>query len=114
MIGQIVPLQNLPNQTIQVTLTVDGKNVTRVFKISYNEIAAYWVLSIFDSAGNLLLSSIPFITGNAPAGNLLAQFAYLGLGGATIINASGVPVDHPNNTNLGTDFQLAWYNSQTS
>jgi len=112
--AQLLPLNNLPNQTIQVALEVDGQSVTRQLYLHYNEIAGYWVMTISDSSGNVLLDSVPLIGGQAPAGNLLAQFAYLGLGGASILNASGIDEDYPDNTNLGSDFDLVWYSSQTS
>lgn len=112
--GQVVPLTNLPNQTLLVSVNVDGAAVTYRLNLHYNEMANYWVLAIADSGGVLLLDAVPLITGEAPAGNLLAQYAYLGLGGITIINAGGVEQDYPDNTDLGTDFQLIWYDSQES
>ena len=52
--------------------------------------------------------------GLEPAGNILGQFGYMGLGGATIINVSGVAQDYPDNTDLGSDFNLLWYDSELS
>jgi Domain of unknown function (DUF6983) len=90
-------------------VAIDGTAKTFSVRLRYNEIAKYYVLTLMDAQKNLLLDSIPFITGNVPAGNLLRQFAYLALGSAFILNASGVPSpDFPDNTDLGTDFVLLW------
>lgn len=106
--AQIVPLSNAPNQTLAVTLTVDGNPLTLNLTIHYNEIATYWVLAIADANQNPLLVSIPMITGYYPAGNLLQQYAYLRIGSAYMINASGTTKDSPDSTNLGSDFVLLW------
>src|ERR1039457_6822506 len=86
----IVPLDNSPNQNFQVTVNVNGK------------------MTISDTLGNIVLDSIPLITGVWPAANLLRQFQYLGIGSVYILNASGpIPgLDYPNNTDLGSDFVL--------
>lgn len=108
MPNQIIPLDNAPNQSFEAPLNVDG-GVTSVFiTLRYNEIAQYWAMTIQDINGNLLLDSVPFLTGDNPADNILGQFAYLEIGSALIFNASQVPIDHPNNTDLGTDFLLIW------
>jgi hypothetical protein len=106
--AQIVPLTNAPIQSLTVTLSVDGAYLTLQFTVGFNEIAQYWVLMIDDQNGNPLVDSIPLITGVWPAANLLAQFAYLAIGSAYIINASGVAQDYPDSTNLGSDFLLLW------
>jgi len=107
--AQIVPLTSDPNQIINTTLSIDGANKNVQLGLKYNEMAGYWVLSITDpSTQELLLDSLPLITGEYPAGNLLGQYAYLGLGAATLVNAGNVDMDYPDDTNLGTDFQLIW------
>jgi hypothetical protein len=108
MPAQIVPLTNQPNQGLVVALAIDAGTTTLQLDISYSEIAQYWLMAISDRNGNLLVDSIPMLTGYYPAANLLCQFVYLGIGSAYILNASGVAMDYPNSTNLGTDFLLLW------
>ena len=84
--AQIIPLTNSPNQTLTVALNVNGEVLRLGLFITYSEMAQYWLMSISDSQGNLLLSSIPIMTGSWPAANLLAQQGYLNIGSAYIIN----------------------------
>jgi hypothetical protein len=111
MSNQLVPLTTAPNQKLVVSLSVNGQSFDLLLSIHYNEIAGWWVVTIADAAGVVLLDSIPFVTGSEPAGNILGQFEYMGLGGATIINASQAANDYPNNTQLGVDFYLVWYDN---
>ena len=130
---QVVPLTNSPNQTYTLQLQVDGASLTLNIAVSYSEMAGYWVLSISDVNNNLLVDSVPMITGSYPAANLLQQQRYLKIGSWYIINVSNLTVevgseagygqgfygsglyggqlgqggvDWPDSTNLGTDFQL--------
>ena len=106
---QKIPLDNSPNQNFQTTLTVDGRNITLNFHLSFNETAGYWVMTIIDPlTGSIILDSIPLVTGQYPAGNMLEPHSYLGIGSAFLINISGSPMDFPDDTNLGTDFVLLW------
>lgn len=109
---QIVPLDNSPNQTFKVTLSVDGNNLTLQLAISFNSMAGYWQMSISDASGNLLLSSIPMLTGVWPAANLLGQYGYLKIGSAYLIS-SGAGIDYPDSTTLGSAFTLVWGDTQT-
>lgn len=111
---QIIPLDTSPNQTFQLSLLVNGKVLGLNCRLRFNEVAQYYVVTIMDLNNNVLLDSVPFVTGNAPIGNILKQFGYLGLGSWFIINASGVQSpDFPNNTDLGTDFVLLIDNNQS-
>lgn len=112
MADQIIPLDTSPNQSFQVTVNVDGNLITVALTLEYNAMAGYWVMSISDLAGNLILDSIPLLTADWPAANLLAQFQYLGLGSVFVLNVSGpLPIDYPDDSDLGTDFQLLWSNA---
>lgn len=106
--GQIVPLTSAPNQNFAVTLQVDGAPLTLNLNISWSEMAGYWIMSISNSAGVLLLDSIPMITGWYPAGNLLAQYNYLLIGSAFILNEGSSNSDYPGRNDLGTAFVLLW------
>jgi hypothetical protein len=85
---QNIPLDNSPNQVWRATVLVNNKPVTIIVTLRYNEIAQYWVATIRDGKNNLLLDSLPFVTGDGISQNLLSQFAYLGIGSATVFNAS--------------------------
>lgn len=104
----IIPLDSSPQQTLQVALSVDGNIIRLQLNIYFSEMAQYWIMDISDTAGNLILSSIPMITGDWPAANLLAQFGYLRIGSAQIINLGQVPDDYPTAAELGSDFLLLW------
>ena len=110
--SQLVPLTSDPNQVVTVSLNIDGTVRDFTLLLHYNELAGYWLLSIEDSGGNLILSGIPLVTGEIPAGNILGQFAYLGIGSAFILNASSLATqDYPGVATLGTDFVLVWSNT---
>lgn len=130
---QVIPLTNSPNQTFTAQLEIDGAPLSLNLGIRYNEVAGYWVLSISDLSNNLLVDSVPMLTGNYPGANILEQHRYLNIGAWYVINASNLVVksgsetgygegpfggglyggqlgqggiDYPNSSNLGTDFQL--------
>lgn len=108
MAQQTIQLTNAPNQTVTVSLSVDGQPLTRTLFVHYNEVANYWSVSVFDVNNNLLVV-FPMLTGNDPACNMLRQFSFLEIGSAYVINESGsLSPNYPNNTNLGTGFQLIW------
>ncbi len=108
MASQIVPVSSAPAQSLAVSLDIDGRTVSLQLRLRFSEMAGYWVLTIADRAGALLVDSVPLLTGDYPAANLLGQHAYLGIGSAYVINASGVAGDYPDAGNLGSDFLLLW------
>lgn len=108
MSNQIIPLKPSPNQSFAATLQVDGKALTLKFEITWSEMAGYWVMTIFDANGNLLIDSIPLITGWYPAGNILAQYGYIKIGSAFILNEGTSESDYPGRNDLGTNFVLLW------
>jgi hypothetical protein len=106
---QIVPVDSSPNQSLQVTLNVNGDNKVVDLRLWYNEVAAYWVLTIIEPVtGNILIDSIPLMSGDYPMGNILASYSYMNLGSLYVVNFAKVPTDRPDHTNLGTDFLLIW------
>lgn len=103
----IIPLTTSPNQTFSVTVPIDELNRYLILNIRYNGIAGYWIVSITDKVtGILLIDSLPLITGEYPSGDLLGQYEYLGLGSWSVVKKGTVPMDYPDDTNLGTDFLL--------
>lgn len=108
MSDQVVPLDSSANQRFQVSLSVDGKILQLNLAINFSEMGQMWMLSIFDSNNNLILSSIPLITGDWPAANILAQYAYLAIGSAFVVNAGQAAIDYPGAADLGGTFVLVW------
>jgi hypothetical protein len=109
MSAQIIPLTPDPNQVFEVPLNINNTVKSLYLTLRYNELAQYWFMTVKNSQGVIILDSIPLVTGNVPSGNILRQFAYLGIGSAYVLNASEVATpDFPNNKNLGTDFVLLW------
>ena len=106
--SQIVPLTNAPNQTLNVSLNVNGAVLRLGLFITYSEMAQYWLMSISNSVGNLLLSGVPLLTGTWPAANLLAQQGYMRIGSCYVINLGQVPDDYPTASELGSSFLLLW------
>lgn len=130
---QVIPLTNSPNQKFTVQVAIDGTVVTLNVALNYNTMVGYWTMSISDYANKLLVASVPFVTGTYPAGNMLEQQRYLGIGSWYMVNVSNLSsddgadvgygqgyygfgpyggqsgsagLDWPDDTNLGTDFQL--------
>lgn len=101
---QVIPLNSNPNQSFNITLSVDNKNLTLGFYIAYNEIAGYWFMNIADKDGNKLLSGIPLLVGY----NLLRQYKYLNIGSAYMAKIDNITDENANSSNLGTSFQLLW------
>lgn len=108
MSDQIIPTTSAPNQSFATTLQVDGAALTLNLTLKWSEMAGYWVMSISDAAGNLLLDSLPLITGWYPGANILAQYAYLKIGSAYILNEGTSGSDYPGRNDLGTNFVLLW------
>lgn len=106
--SQIIPLTSSPNQSFAVALQVDGGTLTLKLVIRWSEMAGYWTMAIFDALGNLLVDSIPLITGWYPAANILAQYGYLNIGSAFILNEGNSASDYPGRNDLGTGFVLLW------
>lgn len=106
--AQIIPLDTSPQQTLAVALNVDGNVLRLTLDISYSEMAGYWCMTVYNAAGTMLLSSVPMVTGSWPAANILAQYAYLAIGSAFIINLGQVADDYPGVDELGSDFVLLW------
>jgi hypothetical protein len=94
-----------------VTGQIDGVPLTLRFGFGFSEMEGYWVMSIDDQDGNPLLASVPVLTGDQGAANLLEQHGYLGIGSLFCINASGVGQDLPGVSNLGRDFFILWDDS---
>jgi len=107
MSAQLVPLVTAPNQTFTVELTVNMQSLTLVLSLGYSEMAGYWQMSISNTNGTLLVASVPLVTGLYPAANVLAQYQYLQIGSAYLLNTGNAPVDYPGPNDLA-QFSLLW------
>jgi hypothetical protein len=114
MPSQIIPLTNKPNQSFNVSLNIDGATLTLQLSITFNSMAGYWIMQVSDQFGNMIIDSVPMVTGTYPGANLWEQYAYLKIGSAFLINISQSPTDSPNQSNLGTDFLLLWSDTPLS
>lgn len=106
--SQIIPLTSSPNQNFSSGLQVDGAPLTLNFVVRWNEMAGYWTMSVSDVNDDLLLDSIPLITGWYPGANLLSQYEYLKIGSAYILNNGISTSDYPGRNDLGSAWSLLW------
>jgi len=107
MSAQIVPLSQAPNQSFAVQLTVDGQPLTLNLLLSYLYMSGWWQMQVSDVNNNILIASVPLITGWYPGANILAQYGYLAIGSAYVLNTGNVNSDYPGVDNL-TAFSLLW------
>ncbi len=107
MSTQLIPLSLAQNQAFSAQLTVDGAQLTLNFTLAYSAMAGYWQLAVSDVNGVLLLASVPLLTGLYPSSNLLAQYGYLRIGSAYLLNTESVSADYPSQMNLN-QFSLLW------
>lgn len=106
MSAQLISLSGLPNQIIAVSLSLNDGIVSLNLKQYYNRIGGFWALDVYDQQGNLLVASLPLITGDWPAGNIMAPHDYLQIGQWFIINLTAAQTDFPTSQNIGSGFTL--------
>ncbi len=107
MSAQLIPLTQNPNQTFTVQLTVDGQPLTLNFNLSYSVMSGWWQLQVSSAQNAVLIASLPLVTGYYPAANMLAQYGYLQIGSAYLLNTGNAASDYPSANNL-TSFSLLW------
>lgn len=96
-VSYVIPL--VPqNQEFYVSLN----GTTYHLKVKWNSFQQSWSLYIEDDQQNPILSGVPLVTGC----DLLEQFAYLGLGGAMVVQSSNNPDEVPDYTSLGSTGNL--------
>jgi hypothetical protein len=111
-VDQTIPLTTAPNQSFSVQLSVNSSPLTLQITLGYSEMAGYWQMSISDVNGNLLVASVPLITGWYPAANILGQYEYLQIGSAYLLNTGNSNTDYPGPNNLD-QFSLLWGDNST-
>lgn len=94
-----IPLTPAQNQKISISLS----------NVVYNMLFKWldcdqggWAIDILDVNNNVVIGGIPLVTGI----DLLGQYAYLGLGGALIVQSDGNPNAVPTFDNLGAQSHL--------
>ena len=65
-------------------------------------------MTVYSAQGTLLLDSLPMLTGVYPAANMLAQYVYLAIGSAYLLNVGNSDTDYPGANDLGSNFVLLW------
>ncbi|MDR3488822.1 MAG: hypothetical protein P4M05_28455 [Bradyrhizobium sp.] len=99
-----IPLSPNP-QTMSITLA----GVVYQLRFHYANVReGGWLLDISDNLGNPLVCGIPLVTGV----DLLAQYAYLGIGGVLFVKSDGDPDAVPTFDDLGVTSHL--YFAQSS
>jgi hypothetical protein len=84
--------------------TVSLAGVTYSLVVAWNAATGGYVLDIADSDGAAILSALPLVTGV----DLLAPYAYLGLGGALYVQTDHDPDVVPAFDTLGAASRLYW------
>jgi hypothetical protein len=90
----LIPFVPAQPQVVQVSLN----GVTYTMKIRWCSPADCWMLDLSDIYGNPILQGLPMITG----ADLLAQYEYLGLGFALVVQTSNDANAVPTFANMGT------------
>jgi len=98
----VLALNNSPNQTFKVNVPGDVRNLNLYLTLSYNTIAGYWIMGIYDNSKNPIVLNIPLLVGQ----NLLAQYQYLDIGSVYLINTGDAALI-PDDVNIGK-FELVW------
>lgn len=85
-------------QTLKVKLGAQIYTLTLVYR-------GMWVMDIADASGSPLVCGIALVTGT----DLLAPYAYLGIGGSLTVQSDGIAPDAvPTYANLGQQSHLYW------
>jgi hypothetical protein len=92
----------IPLRAEQQQISVTLKNQSYTLVITWCDPQQYWVLEIQDDSGNRIIGGIPFVTG----ADLLAQYEYLGIGGALVVQTDTNALAVPTYDNLGQTAHL--------
>ncbi len=100
----IVPLRGIPNNSTTYRLPIDDQNISLTLRLTYNEIAGYWMMDLTNEDGQMLVSGLPVI----PAQNILEQYRYMQIGSAYVLPKSKVEDQWPGYESLTSDWYLVW------
>ncbi len=80
-------------------------NITYNLRTRFSKGSLAWMLDLSDTDNNLIIGSIPLVTGC----DLLEQYHYLEIGGGLYVNNSGIPNNNvPRFQDLGVNSQLVF------
>lgn len=88
----------LPVSATAQSFFVQLVNVTYKITMRWNTVALCWVMDLADSEEVPIVQGIPVVTGT----NLLAPYAYLGIGGGIVALTEGDPDAVPTFENFGS------------
>lgn len=108
--GTVYNIYEIPTQPENQTFSISLNGTTYNLRLKWNAPNASWVLDILDSQQNGILRGVPLITG----ADLLAQYAYMGIGGKLIVQSDNNPDQVPDYTTLGSTGHLYFLSSQLS
>jgi hypothetical protein len=97
-----IPITNQPNQVFQCNVPVDGVNIPLGFFISWNNIAQYWMMTLYQNTTELI-ANLAMVNSN-----LLGQYQYLNVGQAFIVPLGTGVADYPGVSDWGNNFLLVW------
>lgn len=111
-----IPLIPSLNQSLTVSMIVNGSRQTLGFSLNWNGPGGYWWMTVTDQYGNTLIDALPLLCAtSAPAANILRQYQYLNIGSAYVIaESTSQAMDIPQFEQLGTDFFLLWDDNSSS
>ena len=105
----VVPVDNSPNHTFRITIPVDGENKTFRMKLVYNSVGKYWMLTIMDISGKVILSNVNLVcTCGTVSMNILDFVKYLRIGGLSVVDDGAFTFSMPNDKQLGNRYKLVW------
>lgn len=104
---KLIPLDNLPNHSFDITLEINGENQTFNLFTSYNE-GNYWTIQFRDKLKNPITDSIPLLSGE----NLFRGLEYLEIGELYLLRKSDVDEEIPDVETINTDYVLVWRENQ--
>ena len=104
-----IPVTTLPNNTFNINVPVGDENLYFKLRFTYNSIAKYWMLSIFDADTlDCIISNLNMIETYGEYADLVKLFSYKHIGALYVVNVGSVNSSMPDDTNFGTDFELVW------
>jgi hypothetical protein len=104
-----IPVSNDPNQSFQITIPLENRNITLDFYVYWNEMAGYWQANLFDALNNVeLIQGLPLLCTVDPGQNLLEQWEYLDIGKAFVVPITDSAKESPGLGDWDSNFVLLW------
>jgi hypothetical protein len=110
----IVNIPAVTSNSFPVTLQVDGASLTLNLYLRFNRIAGYWVMDVLSEQQVELLVSIPLLTGDYPAANILMPYGYLKIGSAYVIKIASTADDWPGALDFANGNHQLWWGDTAS